>query len=89
MWKFKENEFLVYQFENGSSYEMFVIKTYKERGTMVDHLLHKVSRLTKFIIDCGATVSVCLPEHIIVDHLSSRTGWRSHAKYQFPCAVPA
>ena len=63
---------LVFQFENGNSYDMFVIMSCDQRETMVAHLPREVSRTTRFIIDRGATVSVCLPEHIIVDHVSSR-----------------
>ena len=84
-----ENEVLVCQFENGNSYDMFAIKTCDQRGTLVDYLPRKLSRITKFIIDRGAKYLLCLAEHIIVDHLSSRVGWRSHAKYQFPCAGSA
>ena len=51
---------LVCQFENGNSYDMFAIKTCDQRGTMVGHLPREVSRITKFIIDRGATVSVML-----------------------------
>ena len=39
---------------------MFAIKTCNQRGTMVGHLFHEVSHITKFIIDRGATVSVLL-----------------------------
>ena len=39
---------------------MFVIKTCDQRGTLVDYLPRKLSRITKFIIDRGATVSVML-----------------------------
>ena len=62
---------------------MFAIKTCDQRGTLVDYLPRKLSRITKFIIDRGAKYLLCLAEHIIVDHLSSRVGWRSYAKYQF------
>ena len=51
---------LVCQFENGNSYVMFAIKTCHQRGTMVGHLPHEVSRTTKLIVDRGATVSVML-----------------------------
>ena len=78
-----ENEVLVCQFENGNSYDMFAIKTCDQRGTLVDYLPRKLSRITKFIIDRGAKYLLCLAEHITVDHLSSRVGWRSYAKYQF------
>ena len=60
IWQPKENEVLVCQFENGNSYDMFAIKTCDQRGTMVGQLSSKVSRITKFIIDCSATVSVML-----------------------------
>ena len=51
---------LVCQFENGNRYDMFAIKTSDQRETMVGHLSHEVSRIIKFIIDRGATVSVML-----------------------------
>ena len=60
IWQPKENEVLVCQFENGNSYDMFAIKTCDQRGTMVGHLPREVSRITNFIIDCGATISVML-----------------------------
>ena len=60
---------------------MFIIKVCDQRGTMVCHLPREVSRITKVIIDHGATVSLWVPEHIIVDHFSSRVGW------EFPCKV--
>ena len=39
---------------------MFAIKTCNQRGTMVGHLPCELSCITKFIIDCSATVSVML-----------------------------
>ena len=51
---------LACQFENGNSYDMFSIKTYDQIGTMVGHFPRDVSRITKFIINRGATVSVML-----------------------------
>ena len=60
IWQTKENEVLVCQFGNGNSYDMFAIKTCDQRGIMVGHLPRKVSRITKFIIDRCATVSVML-----------------------------
>ena len=62
IWQPKENEVLVCQFENGSSYVIFARKTCDQRGTMVGHLRCEVSRFTKFITDRGATVSVMLTE---------------------------
>ena len=68
---------------------MLAIKTWDQRWAMVGHLPHEVPRITKFIIDHGATVSVMvIPEHS-VEHLSSEVGSRSHSKYQFPGAGPA
>ena len=60
IWQPKENEVLVFQFENGNSYDMFVIMSCHQRETMVAHLPREVSRTTRFIIDRGATVSVML-----------------------------
>ena len=60
IWQPKENEVLICQFHNGSSYDMFDIKTCDQRGTMADHLPREASRITKFIIDRGAIVSVML-----------------------------
>ena len=60
IWQPKENEVLVCQFENGSSYDMFAIKTCDQRKTMIGHLPREVSHIAKFIIDRGATVSVML-----------------------------
>ena len=39
---------------------LFSIKTCDQRGSMVGNLPRKVSRITKFIIDHGATVSIML-----------------------------
>ena len=89
IWQPKENEVLVCQFENGKRYEMFAIKTCDQRGTMVGHLSRKISLLQSLSLVLVQQYLLCLLEHIIVDHLSSKVGWRSHAKYQFPCAGPA
>ena len=63
---------------------MFMIHSKKEN--MISHL-HYISgdwyiKKMAFNIVVQQYLS-CLPEHIIVDHLLSRMGWRSHAKYQF------
>ena len=60
IWQPKENEVLTCQFENGNSYDMFAIKTCDHGGIMVGHLPREVSRITKFIIDRGAIVTVLL-----------------------------
>ena len=62
---------------------MFAIKTCDQRGTLVDHLPRKLSLLQNLSLIVVQQYLLCLAEHIIVDHLSSRVGWRSHAKYQF------
>ena len=62
---------------------MFVIKTCDQRGTLVDYLLRKLSRITKFIIDRGVTVSVMLSGTHYCRSPLIKGGWRSHAKYQF------
>ena len=46
--------------ENGNIYDMFIIETCDQRGTMAGHLPHEASRITKFIIVRGGTVSVML-----------------------------
>ena len=84
-----ENEVLVCQFENGNNYDMFVIKTCDQRGTLVDHLPRKLSLLQNLSLIVVQQYLLCLAEHIIVDLFSSRVGWRPHAKYQFPCAGSA
>ena len=61
IWQPKKNEGLVCQFKYGNSSHMFAIKLCDQRGTMVGHLPCEISRITKFIIDRGATVSVILP----------------------------
>ena len=60
IWQPKENKVLFCQFENGNSYDMFTIKTFDQRGTMVSHQSHEVVRISKFIIDLGAIVPVML-----------------------------
>lgn len=57
-WQPKEKELLSCHFENGNNYDMFAIKTCDEEGRMVGHLPREVSRITKFIIDRGAKVTV-------------------------------
>ena len=74
IWQPKENEVLVCQFENGNFYDMFAINTCDQRGAMVDHLPREVSHITKFIMIVVQQYLLCLPEHIIVDDLSSRVG---------------
>ena len=89
IWQPKENGVLVCQFENGNNYDMFATNTCDQRRAMVDHLSREVSRITKFIMIVVQQYLLCLPEHIIVDGLLSRVGWRSHAKYQLPYPGPA
>ena len=60
-----------------------------QRGTMVGHLPPEVSRITKFIIDRSAAVSVVLTGTYYRRSPLVKVGWRSHANYQFPCAGPA
>ena len=52
---------------------LFSIKTCDQRGTMVVNLPRKVSRITKFIIDHGATVSIMLTRAHYIEY--SRQGW--------------
>ena len=47
-------------FENGNVYDKFAVKTCDESGRMVGHLPRELSRITKFIIDCGAKVTAQL-----------------------------
>ena len=61
IWQAKKNEGLVCQFKYGNSSRMFAINLCDQRGTMVGHLPREISRITKFIIVRGATVSVMLP----------------------------
>ena len=46
--------------ENGNIYDMFIIETCDQRGTMAGHLPREASHITKFIIVRGGTVSVVL-----------------------------
>ena len=62
IWQPKENEVLVCQFENGNSYDIFAIKTCDQRGSMVGHLSREVCRITNFITDCSAKVSIMFTE---------------------------
>ena len=56
----KENEMLVCQFENGSSYDMFAIRTCDQIEAIVGYLPHEVSSIAKVFNDCSATLSFML-----------------------------
>ena len=89
IWQPKENEVLVCQFENGNSYDMFAIKTCNQGELCLVIYPAKSLVLQSLSLTVVQQYLFCLPEHIIVDHLSSSVGWRSHAKYQIPYAGPA
>ena len=42
-------------FENGNTYDMFAVKTVDGNSRIVGHLLREILRITKFIIDRGAS----------------------------------
>ena len=56
----KENEMVVCQFENGSSYDMFAIRICDQIEAIVGYLPHKFSCIAKFFNDRSATLSFML-----------------------------
>ena len=74
IWQTKENKELVCQFENGNSYEMSAIKTCDQRATMVGHLSHKVSRITKFN-QWSWCNSIYYGYRNTLSYITSRQGW--------------
>ena len=46
------------EFEN--TFDMFAIKTCKSNGQIVGHLPREISRVTKFLLDCGAVEQATL-----------------------------
>ena len=56
-WQPIENERLSCMHEAGNPFDRFAIKTAKENGEIVGHLPREISRVTKFYLDRGATMS--------------------------------
>ena len=56
----KEGEKLNCYHECNTPFDVFAIKTESENGSTVGHLPRKISRITKFILDCGAKITAIL-----------------------------
>ena len=57
IWKPKSGEKLYCMFEVDNPFDIFAIKTCKEDGTIVGHLPREISRVAKFILDRGASIT--------------------------------
>ena len=60
VWTPKESERLNCQFEENNPFDQFAIKTVTGSGLTVGHLPKEISRVTKYLIDRGANVTVQL-----------------------------
>jgi len=60
IWKPRENERLRCLFEENNPYDRYAIKTVTSEGVIVGHLPREISRVTKYFMDRGATVSLKL-----------------------------
>ena len=86
-WQPEENQVMLCSNEFGNIHNMFAIKTYKEDESgeqeIVGHLPIELSRLTKFLIDRGASVTATL----------SKTYYRRSVLVQggleIPCVIKA
>ena len=59
-WQPKENELLIYLFENGKFFEMCAIKNCEGKKGMTINLPRELPRITKIILDRGVKVTVKL-----------------------------
>ena len=86
VWQPQQNEILVCYHEYGNIYDMFAIKTCRVdvgAETIVGHLPIEVSRLTKFLLDRGATVTATLTSK------SYRRSPLVQGGLEIPCLVQA
>ena len=63
VWQPKENETLQYDQESDNDYDLFVTKTCRDaefHPQIARHLPLEISRLTKFLLDLGATITAAL-----------------------------
>lgn len=56
-WEPKENEKLDCSNEPDNPFDRFAIKTVTENGDIVGHLPKEISRVTKYLLDRGITMS--------------------------------
>ena len=59
-WKPTERESLKCIYEENNPYDRFAIKTVAKNGSTVGHLPKEISRITKFFLDCGASMEAVL-----------------------------
>ena len=83
----KKNEVLICSNEVGNIHNIFAIKTCKEdengKEQNVGHLSIETSRFTKFLIDCGASVTATLSETYYCRSVLVQGG------LEIPCIVKA
>ena len=69
-----EHQILTCHHELDNPFDMFAIKACGNNGTTVGHLPREISRVTKYILDRGATVKQNSPAQTTVDHRLSKEG---------------
>ena len=74
-WSPKEEEILNCYHQRDNAFDVFAIKTESKNGSTVGHLPREVSRITKFILDRSAKVTVTLTR-IFVIHLWFKEVWK-------------
>ena len=83
-WKPEPNQILNCYYENDNAFDRFAIKVCEfAKEIPVGHLLKEISRVTKYLLDTGATAIATLTrEH---DLLSYKEGSKFHVKLVLPC----
>ena len=59
-WNPQVSEVLQCVHDFGNVFDIFAIKTLNNKGEIVGHLLREISRVSKFLLDCGATIQATL-----------------------------
>ena len=83
-WKPEPNQILNCYYENDNTFDRFTIKVQEcGKEIPVGHLLKEISRVTKYLLDTGATaIATLTSEH---DLLSYKEGSKFHVKLVLPC----
>ena len=84
-WKPDPNQILNCYYENDNAFDRFAIKVCEfGKEIPVGHLPKEISRVTKYLLDRGATATATLTS-IIDDLLSYKEGSKFHVKLVLPC----
>ena len=84
-WKPDPNQILNCYYENDNAFDRFAIKVCEfGKEIPVGHLPKEISRVTKYLLDRGATATATLTS-ITDDLLSYKEGSKFHVKLVLPC----